>query len=217
MNQLELVIFDMDGLLFDTERLHFRAFQQTAEKLGFEFTFDTYLKVVGMTDEKGREILREIYGKDSAIMNSFDLYHEEIERIIEKEGIPVKPGVKKLLDILDEKQIRRCIASSSAPEVIERNTKLTGIHDRFEFYVGGTEVKHGKPAPDIFLEAMKRADVQPEKAIVLEDSYHGLQAAVRAGLRCIVIPDLIQPNEEMQKNAFRIFNDLGKVADFLQN
>ncbi|WAA13350.1 HAD family hydrolase [Fervidibacillus halotolerans] len=217
MKHLQLAIFDMDGLLFDTERIHFRAFQRTAKKLGFDFTFDTYLKVVGVTDEKGKEILKEIYGENSAILNAFDLYQGEVERIIQEEGIPVKPGVDRLLDTLDEKHIKKCIASSSRPEVIERNIKLTGLFDRFDFYISGTEVKHGKPSPDIFLEALNRANVQPEHALVLEDSYHGLQAAVNAGIRCIIIPDLIEPNDEMKDKAYRIFDHLGQVAELLKN
>lgn len=216
MKDLQLVIFDMDGLLFDTERIYFRAFQRAAKELGYDFPFETYLKVVGVTDEKGKEILSSIYGEGAKILKAFHRYPPLVDQIVEEEGIPIKPGVHQLLDTLDEMGIKKCIASSSPPEVIERNIKKTGLDDRFDFLISGTEVKHGKPSPDIFLEAMKRANVKNEKALVLEDSYHGLQAAVRAGIRCIIIPDLLEPSNEMQRLAYRIFGDLGKVAEFIK-
>lgn len=216
MEQVKLVIFDMDGLLFDTERTYYQAFQRAAMKLGSNLPFDTYLKVVGVTDEKGKEILGEIYGKDSPILQAFDLYQIEFAKILEEDGLVIKPGATRLLDTLDERGIKKCIASSSAPEVIERNIRLSGLHGRFDFYISGSEVKHGKPSPDIFLEALRRADESAENAMVLEDSFHGLLAAVNANIRCIIIPDLIQPNEEMRQKAYRIYKDLGEVADFIQ-
>lgn len=212
MEQVKLVIFDMDGLLFDTERTFFRAFQRSAKKLGYDFSFETYLKVVGVTDETGKQIFAEIYGEDSSILHAFDLYHAEFDKIIEEEGLAIKPGAERLLDVLDDKGIKKCIASSSPIKVIERNLKLSGIQDRFDFYVSGDEVENGKPSPDIFLEALRRAGEKAENALVLEDSFHGLQAAVSANIRCIIIPDLIEPSDEMHRQAFRIYTNLGEVA-----
>lgn len=216
MGNVQFVIFDMDGLLFDTERLYFRAFQQAAKKLGYEFPFEHYLKVVGVTDEEGKKILAGIYGEDSVILNAFDQYHGELDEIIAKEGLSVKPGVEKLLDTLDEKGIGKCIASSSSLEVIQKYTERAHIADRFDFFVSGTEVENGKPSPDIFLEALRRGGATSESALVLEDSYHGLQAAVSANIRCIIVPDLIEPMEEMKRQAFRICSNLGEVADMLK-
>lgn len=215
MKQVNFVIFDMDGLLLDTERIFFRAFQRAAKKLGYNFSFDTYLKVVGVTDEIGKQILSEIYGENSNILHAFYHYQEEFHNIVKEEGITVKPGAQKLLNVLDKKGIKRCIASSSPMKIIKKNLELTGLHEQFDFYVSGTEVKKGKPYPDIFLKALERANVSSEFALVLEDSCHGLQAAVSANIRCILIPDLIQPTKKMKYQAYRICTDLGEVADLL--
>lgn len=215
MTNLQFVIFDMDGLLFDTERMYFKAFQRAAKKLNYDFTFDVYLKVVGTTDETGKQILSEIYGEDAPILKAMDHYHDEFQQIIKEEGIAVKPGVEALLDVLDEKGIMKCIASSSSLEDILRNTKMAGIENRFDFFVSGTEVENGKPSPDIFLEAIRRANVKPEEALVLEDSYYGLQAASHANIRCILIPDLLEPTDEMYNLAYRVCSDLNEVADWV--
>lgn len=215
MKQIELVIFDMDGLLFDTEPIFFRAIQRSAKKLGVDFTFETYLKTVGVTDETGKKMLSEIYGKDSSILQAMDQYGLEFDKILEEEGLTVKAGAEQLLNTLDEKGIKKCIASSSSVDMIQRNVQLTGLDNRFDFYLSGTEVKNGKPSPDIFLEALKRAGVAAENALVLEDSYHGLKAAVAANIPCIVVPDLIEPTDEMRSLAKRVCNDLLEVADLI--
>lgn len=216
MGNVQFVIFDMDGLLFDTERLYYRSFQKAAKKLGYEFPFEHYLKVVGVTDDEGKKILAEIYGEDSLILHAFDHYHGELNDIITEEGLSLKPGVEKLLDMLDEKGIHKCIASSSSLEVIRKYTEYAQIADRFDFFISGTEVEHGKPSPDIFLEALKRGGATAEFALVLEDSLHGLKAAVSANIRCIIVPDLIEPTEEMKRQAFRICRDLGEVAEMIK-
>ncbi len=216
MEHIKLVIFDMDGLLFDTEPVYYRAFKRSAEKLGYEVSFDTYLKCVGVTDETGKEIMAGIYGKNAQILQVFDHYQEEFKKIIDEEGISVKPGVEELLDVLDQKEIKKCIASSSARETIEKNVKVTGLENRFDFYVSGLEVKNGKPAPDIFLEAARRGNVRPDEAIVFEDSRHGLEAAVAADIPCIIVPDLIEPDEEMRRKAFKIISDLSQAAELFR-
>lgn len=128
----------------------------------------------------------------------------------------MKPGVEELLDVLDQKEIKKCIASSSARETIEKNVKVTGLENRFDFYVSGLEVKNGKPAPDIFLEAARRGNVRPDEAIVFEDSRHGLEAAVAADIPCIIVPDLIEPDEEMRRKAFKIISDLSQAAELFR-
>lgn len=217
MDNLQLVIFDMDGLLFDTEMIYYRATKKAAEEIGLDLPFENYKKLIGITDEETKEILREMYGQDSPIPKIMDTYRPWFEKIIAEEGIVVKPGVEKLLNVLDEKGIKKCIASSSMRPVIERNVKLAGLNGRFDFYISGTEVENGKPYPDIFLACIERADVAADEALVLEDSYNGLLASHRANIPCIIVPDLIEPTDEMKELAFRICDDLGEVADLIKN
>ncbi|GIO21669.1 HAD family phosphatase [Oceanobacillus sp. J11TS1] len=212
MEDLQLVIFDMDGLLFDTERPSYQAMKIVMEKNGFDFQLETYKRMIGISDHGCEQILKDINGKDFPADLIFSDYDIVFKEILTNEGIQVKPGVEELLAVLDKKGIQKCIASSSSRETIHNYLAITGLTEQFEFYLSGEEVKKGKPSPDIFLEACRRARVGPESALVLEDSLHGLRAATRANIRCIIVPDLIEPNEEMERDAMCIVSDLKKVS-----
>lgn len=211
MEDLRLVIFDMDGLLFDTEPIYYRSMKKEIEKLGYDFSFDTYKLLVGIPDLESDEILQGKYGKGFSIQQVLEAYHAGFKEIIKNEGLMIKPGAEKLLDFLDERGIKKCIASSSDLEIIKNFLSLTGLTNRFDFYVSGEEVERGKPHPDIFIEACLRGKVEPKESLVIEDSLNGLKAAVSAKIKCIIVPDLIDPTEEMHQNAFKIVSDLEKI------
>jgi HAD superfamily hydrolase (TIGR01509 family) len=212
---MKLVIFDMDGLLFDTEKPSFRALKEASEKRGFNFTLEHYKQVMGMPHGKSREALEKMFEGKFSYEVMIGEYRERFKKILADEGIGVKPGVKQLLDAIDERGMKKCIASSSARETIAAYLKQTGLEDRFDFYISGNEVKNGKPYPDIFLEACKIAGEPVESAIVLEDSLNGLKAACAAGIRCVLVPDLIEPTMELEEMAYRIVADLEKVIAIL--
>lgn len=213
---MKLVIFDMDGLLFDTEWPSFQALQEAVKKRGFAFTMENYKQLIGLPHGKSREVMQQMYEGKLPYEEIIEEYRERFKEILANEGIGVKPGVIQLLDALDERKMKKCIASSSARETIAAYLKRTGLEDRFDFYISGNEVKNGKPHPDIFLEACKIAGESVESAIVLEDSFNGLKAAFAAGIRCVLVPDLIEPTEEMKEKAFKIVEDLEKVIALLE-
>lgn len=213
MKDVRLVIFDMDGLLFDTERLSYLAMKRAIEKLGFDFPLDNYKRIIGAGDYESDSILKEIYKRNFSLDEILEDYQREFQNILYREGLTVKPGVSELLDKLDNKGIKRCIASSSSGKTIHKYLSLSGLLNRFDFYVSGEEVESGKPNPDIFIEACKRAEEVFENSLVLEDSHNGLRAANSAGIACIIIPDIIEPNEEMRKKAYRIFPSLNDVLE----
>jgi HAD superfamily hydrolase (TIGR01509 family) len=215
MKNPNLVIFDMDGLLFDTERPSFKAMKKSMEKYGFSYSLEMYKKMIGLSGPQCEDVLKNDFGSDFTFKPISDDYDVEFRKIINEEGIVLKQGATKLLDKLDKRKIKRCIASSSSCETIQYYLSLSGLSDRFDFYISGEEVKQGKPYPDIFLEACKRAKVTPESSLVLEDSLNGLRAAVGANINCIIVPDLIEPNEEMKKFAYLIVSNLKQVADIL--
>jgi len=101
-------------------------------------------------------------------------------------------------------------------DTIQTNLSLAGLTDRFDFYMSGSEVKRGKPYPDIFLGACQRANEVPDSSLVLEDSLNGLRAAVGANINCIIVPDLIEPNEEIKKHAYEIVSDLSQVIGIIK-
>lgn len=178
----------------------------------YELTLDIYRKIIGAGKQEDEAILKDVYGEEFSFSLVLDDYLHESEKILKTDGLRIMEGVTELLDILDERKIKKCVASSSSLETIQRYLTMTNLKDRFDFYMSGDEVERGKPHPDIFLEACQRADESPEVAIVLEDSPNGLRAAYRAGIKCIVVPDLVVPDEEMENRAYRIVTSLVDVC-----
>ncbi|WP_042354084.1 HAD family hydrolase [Bacillus rubiinfantis] len=216
MKEVKLAIFDMDGLLFDTERPSYEAMRRVMVRLGHDFPMEHYKPIIGVADHECDVIMKEIYGPEFSFPSIVADYRQEFDNILLEEGIMVKPGTDNLLTALDQNGIKKCIASSSSKAVINHYLSLAGFTDRFDFYVSGEEVENGKPNPDIFLEACKRGNVAPDAALVLEDSLNGLRAAVGAGIKCIIVPDIIAPNDEMKTNAYAIADDLNQVIDLLK-
>lgn len=214
MDDLRLVIFDMDGLLFDTERTSFIAMERLAKRFGYHYLLSDFKKIIGMSEVNARNLTLNIYGNE--FIKVFDSFEGEFSRVLDEEGLIIKPGALKLLNTLDKKGIKKCIASSSRREVIEKYIASADLQGQFIFYLSGAELKNGKPHPEIFLEACRKTNVEPETSLVLEDSYNGFLAAINANIRCIIIPDLIEPNDEMKKKAYRICSDLGEVADLIE-
>jgi HAD superfamily hydrolase (TIGR01509 family) len=213
MEQLKLVIFDMDGLLFDTEWPSYLALKEVMEKEGYEFLLEHYKQLIGLTHDHSTLVMQKLYGSDFQYNN--EAYRKRFNEILDTDGLMIKSGAEQLLDWLDRKGLKKCIASSSSRETIGRYLKKAGLESRFDLYVSGQEVPFGKPHPDIFLEACKRANEAPESAIVLEDSLNGLKAAHAANIPCIVVPDLIEPNEEFTEKAFSIVSDLEEVINII--
>jgi HAD superfamily hydrolase (TIGR01509 family) len=211
MESVNLVIFDMDGLLFDTEWPSYLAMKRVLEKRDLAFSLDCYKRMIGAGDYKCDQILKELYGKEFSLQLILNDYQKAFKKIIEKEGLTIKPGVMKLLENLEKRGLKKCIASSSSRETIQHYLAMTGLTSRFDFYISGEEVIRGKPDPDVFIEAYKRANETSDTSLVLEDSLNGLRAAVGANIKCIVVPDLIDPNEEMKRYAYEIVADLNQV------
>jgi HAD superfamily hydrolase (TIGR01509 family) len=213
---VKLVIFDMDGLLFDTEWPSFQALKEAVERRGFTFSIENYKQLIGLAHGKSMEVMQQMYGGKLPYEEIIIDYRKRFKEILANNGVAIKRGAIKLLDALDQRGMKKCIASSSTRETIASYLKLAGLEDRFDFYISGNEVKKGKPHPDIFLEACKIAGEPVESALVLEDSLNGLKAACAAEIRCILVPDLIDPTEEMKEKAYKIIEDLEKVIEVLE-
>ncbi len=217
MKQLSLVIFDMDGLMFDTERLAFSAWKKAGKDFGFEITPNLYTKTIGSDFRDVQLIYNNHFGKSFPYHEIRKTEIQYTEEYIEQNGVPVKKGLYQLINFLEEKSILRAVATSTERERAEKYLSLANIKDKFDLIVCGDDVLRGKPEPDIFLKAAERLNCLPNECIVLEDSENGLKAAATAGMYPVYIPDLNRPSKEVQKLIYREFDSLIEVKKFIKN
>jgi HAD superfamily hydrolase (TIGR01509 family) len=213
---LSAVIFDMDGLLLDTERLAKRAWMSAAAEHQLELTESIYHGMIGMGGDEGRRYLRGHSLDDQLVAEVERSAWANYARYLEQEGVPCKQGLFEVLDFLDSRQMRRAVATSTRTELAERKLARVGVLDRFDAVVGGDQVRNGKPAPDIYLRAAERLERGPDECIVLEDSRNGVRAASAAGMTVILVPDLCPIDQETEQLAFRTARSLLDVVGALE-
>lgn len=209
---IKAVIFDMDGLLLDTERIFMSAYQMAANELGYDLSEKVYTKMIGHRADSSQAILRASFDADAPVDEIIDSARRYYYTLLEKGGIPLRPGVEAVLDYFSALDIPMAVATSTHRDLAL--TKLKSVHllNRFTAVVSGDEVENGKPAPDIYLEAARLVDTLPAQCLVLEDSPTGLRAAHAAGMVPVHIPDL-QPSTSLTESiAFAVFPSL---IDFL--
>lgn len=210
------VIFDMDGLMLDTERMARKAWKRALSEEGFSIDDAEYLRLIGRTVQDAEMILKEVFGNGLPFQQIFDQRQAYYDLDIEQNGIPVKPGLLELFDYLEAKQITKAVASSTPCWFAVRKLAHVGIEKRFCTIVCGDMVERGKPAPDLFLETARRINMPPEQCVVLEDSEAGIQAAYSAGMVPIMVPDLKPPSADTAAAAYRILPTLYDVIPLLE-
>ena len=209
------IIFDMDGVILDTERLYLECCIPAAEKLGLADIEKVACECIGRTDEETDRTMRAFYGADAPL----DAFHEEVFRTFmerfEQFGVPVKEGVSELLDFLKQQGARIAIGSSTHSDIIEAELRDAGLFDYFDVIVGGEMAKASKPAPDVFLLAAEKLGADIRDCIIIEDSFNGVRAAHASGATVFMVPDLLQPTEEIRAMADRVFGTLEEVKAWL--
>lgn len=190
MKQIKLVICDMDGLMFETGRLAYRAYLASAEHFNYEMTQDVYYYLTGRTETGIVDAMKEIYGVENDIL----AWRKEMVRnktlIAQTEqSVGKKKGLVELIDACYESGVQLALASSTKRETVEWYLELEGLSGKYQTIVAGDEVTKGKPDPEIFLKACEKAGFRPEEALVLEDSMVGIQAANAAHIRSCLIDD----------------------------
>lgn len=210
------VAFDMDGLMFDTERLGLEAWGYVGRKTGFVMPRDLWVSVFGYTREDIKRVILENLGQDFDYEGNWSLVIDYINNSIERNGTPLKPGLLKLLDYLKENGYRITVASSTPRYRVEYYLKHAGVDSYFEQIVCGDMVRRGKPEPDIYLEAARVMGLEPEDCLALEDSPRGILSAHRAGMRPVMIPDLIAPDEKTLSILYVKLRTLEEVIPLLE-
>ena len=209
------IIFDVDGLLLDTEWIARKAWRRAMSERGYTLTDVFYLNLVGRTQEDSMPIMRNKYGQDFPFEEVYADRRQYILDHVRQHGINDRPGARPLLDHLQEQGVRMAVGSASPSDYSHEKLALTQLDGYFEVTVFGDEVPNGKPAPDIFLEAANRLNMPPENCIVLEDSSAGVRAAHAAGMQVIMVPDLVQPDDELRAIALAVLPDLYAAKELL--
>lgn len=212
----EAVIFDMDGVIFDSECATLGCWKELAKRYDIPNIEEPYFKCIGTTMERTKEIVMETYGENFP----YDKYEAEISAMYHEKyddgRLPMKTGVRELLTYLKENRKKIALASSTHQKIVIRQLKAAGILSFFDVVIGGDMVKRSKPAPDIFLKACEMLEADPAHSLCIEDSYHGIQAAYRGGLRPIMVPDLLAPTEEIRALTETVQDSLQDVIVYLR-
>lgn len=213
---LKLVIFDMDGLMFATEQVNYRAFTEIVKEEGYEPTFEQFTGFLGMNARDIQKKYYSYYGENVDAEGIYKKVGQRAKQIICKEGVPEKAGLRQLLKVVKEKELLAAVASGSDTEVIKEYLERTGLTPYFDMVLSSKEVKRGKPYPDIFLEICQQLNVKTEETIVLEDSTNGVQAALAGNFSVINVPDLLPIPKEQQEKCVAVVEDLNKVIDYIK-
>ncbi len=209
-------IFDMDGTMFDTEPISYKAWQAVCLPRGYDIPESLFRRVIGMDNRRIIQMFSEFFGKDFPYQ---EIWKEKTAYQLEyyhTHPVPCKPGLMPCLEFAKASGIQCAVASSSPRSQIEYLLEKANIAPYFQIVQSGEEVAHGKPAPDIFLLVCQKAGVMPAQALVLEDSQNGILAADAAHIPSIWIPDLVQIAPEVQQKAWKICRSLAEVAQLFQ-
>lgn len=214
--QIKGILFDMDGLILDTEKLYCRFWQEAARILGYPMTMEQALGMRSLNRHAGEAKLKSYFGEGISYTEVREKRIELMDAFVEKEGVTTKPGIWELLAFLQEKQIRTAIATSSPIGRTKKYLSSVHLENEFDAIVSGYMVEHGKPEPDIYVYAARQLGLEPENCIVLEDSPAGILAAYRAGCMQVMIPDLDEPDEETRKLLFAQAESLVQFREVLE-
>lgn len=217
MEKIEGFIFDMDGILFDTERISSRFWKKALKKHGYDMDDEIYLTLIGRNSIAGNEMLINRYGQDIPIEKIRGEKDIDMLEFIRGNGVPVKPGVYELLDFLNQKGYKVAVATSTCRGKAIELLEMAGIRDKFTAIICGDDVVNSKPNPEIFLKAAEKLDVDPRRCIVFEDSPAGVEAAYNGKMKAINIPDLKEPDHDTERFAFKICSSLLEVRDYLKD
>ena len=208
-------LFDMDGLLFDTERLSLELWYAASAEHGYDMPSELLKRLIGRTATDGRRILLKELGESFPYDSIVAGYAEIGRKRVLDEGVPRKSGVERLLQYLTERNVPRAVATSSPRATAEFLLREADIYELFNALVTGDDVTKGKPAPDIFELAAERLGVPPQHCVVFEDSPAGIRAAAAAGALPVLIPDLISPDPEIRALCFAECVDLDDARELL--
>lgn len=207
-------IFDMDGVILDTEKLYLRFWKQAASDFGYNMTDQHVFGIRSLARKFAVEKLKGIFGEDFPYYDIHARRVELMDAFIKEHGFESKSGVYELLVFLREKGIKTAVATATARHKTMNYLESIGAAKYFDAVICGDMVENGKPAPDIYLQAASELQLPPEQCAAFEDSPNGIKSAHSAGCRTIMIPDLTQPDDEVAPLLCGVYESLDKAVDF---
>ena len=212
---MKAFIFDMDGLMFDTERVYVGAWDYAGEKMGLGKAGFMCMRTLGMNSAACERAWQDEFGEDVDLQTMWRYSQEYVDMYYSKYPISVKKGLYDLLAYLKSKGYKLAVASSTRREKVEKHLLSTNVRQYFEAVIAGDMVERSKPEPDIYLKAAASLGVKGEECYALEDSRNGLLSAHAAGCKAIMVPDLWQPDDTVKQFILGPFDDLLQVRDWL--
>lgn len=214
--KINAVVFDMDGLMLDTEWTTYRLSRENAAIMGYDITLDIFKQTVGKRSPDTKLFYKSIFGDEFDFDRLRQMNLDGFLKLVDENGVPKKPGIDELLTYLKDNGIKCAVASSTSKAVAEDLLKRADIYKYFSTGVFGNMVANGKPAPDIFIEAAKQLDTPCCECMCLEDSHNGIRAGHSAGMVTVMVPDMLPPNEEILQKVYAVADDLFGVIEIIE-
>lgn len=214
---IKAIIFDMDGLMIDSERVTFECYQERLKDMNLTMDEEFYKTLLGKPIKGIYQRFYDVYGNDFPIENVIQDVHQLMAERFETEGVPVKKGLVELLHYLKDNNYKTIVATSSNRDRVDKILAQAKITEFFDDSICGDEVTKGKPNPEVFLKSCQKLGVNVDEAIVLEDSEAGIQASNDANIKVICIPDMKYPEKQYEEKTFKILKDLTEVTVYLKS
>ena len=208
------VVFDMDGLMLDSERAIIECLARAAREAGHELPQSLWLRMVGNSEAVCRALLDDCIGeaqREQVLARAHALYEAVVDA-----GVPHRPGIVELLDLLDDLRLPRAVATSTRRPLALRKLQAAGLLARFEMVCSSSDVARPKPAPDVYLLAASKLGMEPARCLALEDSPAGVRAALAAGMHAIQVPDMVVPDDDVRALGHTITASLHDVRQMLR-
>lgn len=209
-------IFDMDGLMFDSERIVYESWQKLMDEGGYSYSLDVFKQTIGLRTDATQKLYTAMYGTAF----NYDMYRDKARQMfldrVSKEGVPVKKGLFELLEYLENSGIKTAVATSTSSKTAVKTLKMANAYSHFNEFVCGDEVTHSKPHPQIFLTAAQKLGVAPCECVAFEDSINGIKSAHAAGTMPVMVPDYLEPTDEIRPMLAFLCSDLMQAAAFIK-
>lgn len=210
-------VFDMDGLMFDSERLVYETWQMMMDELGFEYNLEIFKNTIGLRTDMAESYYNSLYGERFCYQPLKQRSREIFLKRVSEEGVPIKKGLVDLLEFLKSNNLKIAVATSTSAQTAHKIIRMAGVYDYFDAFVCGDDVRNGKPHPEVFLTAAERLSLPPTECVAFEDSINGIKSAHSAEMTTVMVPDYLQPTEEIIPMIDFLCDDLSQTIEFISN